>query len=266
MGDSLTLGVGDGFHDSDGSQGWAAHAAKALGASRFHNVARNGVRARHLDQHVAVALDDEADIVLMSVGGNDVLRSDFDPAEIRRAVRSAIVRLQTAGCRVVLLTLTPIRLFTLFPSAIISIMTRRIDAANEALADAVAGTKARVVDIPTVMSLGGDEAWHTDRIHPSPKGHRLIAGRALHVIEDFPIVAEIEDAPPPPSRVIRTWWIVRKGIPWIAKRSVDLIPGIAWLLISELRRTRRERARAPRTRDRPPVQGSFAEREASGRV
>ncbi len=82
LGDSITFGVGDGAQGPESVEtapvGWAAHVARALGASRFVNLAANGARARHLAQtQVPSALMERPDLVLLTVGGNDVLRGDF---------------------------------------------------------------------------------------------------------------------------------------------------------------------------------------------
>ncbi|MFW7415620.1 hypothetical protein [Demequina sp. SO4-18] len=45
IGDSITLGVGDGIKDESGDVGWAAHTARTLGATAlFLNLAANGTR------------------------------------------------------------------------------------------------------------------------------------------------------------------------------------------------------------------------------
>jgi hypothetical protein len=43
--------------------------------------------------------------------------------------------------------------------------------------------------------------------------------------------------------VARGWWLARQGLPWIAKRSRDLIPQMAQVVTHELLEERRAKAR-----------------------
>lgn len=102
MGDSITLGVGDGAKCEWGSVGWASHAARAWGASQFLCTAVNGARARDLPGQAARVAVWDPDVVLCSIGGNDALRGDFDPDEVRRATEEAVATL-TAPHRTIVL-------------------------------------------------------------------------------------------------------------------------------------------------------------------
>jgi len=242
LGDSVTFGVGDKPCHGVGP-GWAAHVAYALGASTFTNLAANGVRARHLEwSQVPTALMERPDVVLVSVGGNDVLRGDFQPPEITVRVRDAVQRLERPGRLMVALSLDSIALFSLLGPRIESVMSRRIASANEALLTAFDGTSVRVVDGAAAFAAAGDSAWHIDRIHPSPLGHRALANAALAALA--PEMTAVRDIAPPgasPSLSARAWWLTREGAPWIAKRSRDLIPQIAAVVTHELLEERRAR-------------------------
>ena len=245
IGDSVTLGVGDGVQAAKGDVGWAAHVGYALGASPITNIAENGTRARDLvGAHVPQALALSPDLVLMTIGGNDVLRGDFDPEEIRKCVRRAAHLLRAAGAQVILVTLTPIPLFDLFPTSVTRVMARRVHRANASLLAAVEDTGVKVLDGASVMRLAGASAWNVDRIHPSAVGHRALAARAVGLLDAY---RPQRDIPPPaarPALAATVWWIVRNGLPWIAKRSRDLIPQIALVVLDELHEERATRARA----------------------
>jgi len=246
IGDSITLGVGDGVDRPSGDVGWAAHAAVALGASRFANLARNGTRARDLAAgQVGAASALDPDVVLMTVGGNDVLRADFSPHEIEDATRTAIEALRRSGALVVIVTLTPIRLFELCPERVEAVMARRIERANAALLAAASCAGALVVDGAAVMALRGPAAWHVDRIHPSPAGHRALAERAVGLLP-WPQAREIPAAPRPATASRTVWWLARNGVPWIVKRSRDLIPHVVAVVASEVRAAKAIEARAAR--------------------
>ncbi|WP_159451412.1 GDSL-type esterase/lipase family protein [Demequina sp. NBRC 110054] len=245
LGDSITYGVGDGTQRPETVTevpiGWAAHVAHALGASRFTNLASNGARARHLARsQVPTALMARPDLVLMTVGGNDVLRGDFDPEGIQRDVADALERLTRPGRSVVLLSLDRIGLFDLVGGPIADVMARRIGAANAALRLAAAGTGAVVVDGAAAIAPSGKRGWHIDRVHPSAIGHRALA---QHVIDrlggDVAPVASLLPPPPSPALADRLWWLARHGTPWVAKRSRDLIPQVAAMVTHEVLEERR---------------------------
>ncbi|GIG55071.1 SGNH hydrolase [Demequina activiva] len=243
IGDSLTLGVGDGTQDARGDVGWAAHTARALGASAFVNLAANGTRARDLvPRQLAAALAARPDVVLATAGGNDVLRGDFDPAEVERELTAALGALAHPGRRIVLVTIDRIGLFDAFPAAITDVMARRVGLANIAIRAAAATVGATVVDGAAVFRIAGRRAWHIDRIHPSAYGHRQIAWTAVAALSpQWCAVAPISPAPAAPRLRTRAWWLVRKGAPWAVKRSRDLIPQIAQAVTHELLEDRRGR-------------------------
>ncbi len=247
LGDSLTFGVGDGTQRPETvvtcPVGWAAHVAHALGARSFTNLAANGVRARDLGRtQVPSALMMTPDLVLMTVGGNDVLRGDFDPDEVREHVGDALARLTRPGREIVLVSLGRIGLFDLAGGRIAGIMARRIDAVNEALHRAAAPTGARVCNGAAALAEVGRRGWHVDRVHPSALGHRALA---RSVLEQLGTGDSLEACLLPPARSPRLderlWWLARHGTPWVAKRSRDLIPQVAAVVTHELLEDRRRR-------------------------
>lgn len=250
IGDSLTLGVGDGTQDSRGDVGWAAHTARALGATTFVNLAANGVRARDLvPGQLDAALAVRPDVVLATAGGNDVLRGDFDPAEVQRELTAALRALRAPERQLVLVTIDRIGLFDALPGAVAEVMARRVGLANAAIRAAAADAEATVVDGAAVFRLAGRRAWHIDRIHPSAYGHRQIAWTALAALSpQWCAVAPIPPAPAPPRLRARAWWLVRKGAPWAARRSRDLIPQIVQVVTHELLEDRRIRVSRPASR------------------
>lgn len=244
LGDSVTLGVGDSTLPGIGA-GWAAHVAHALGASEFVNLAANGTRARDLGAtQVPSALMARPDVVLMTVGGNDVLRGDFCPAEITAHVRDALERLERPGREIVVIGLDRIAAFSVLGRRVSTVMARRVGQANAAISAAVAGTRVHLIDGGDVFGRVGTIAWHIDRIHPSPAGHRALTAEALwHVSRRFPHPAPIEPAGAPPSLISRAWWMTHNGVPWIAKRSRDLLPQMALVVTHELLEERRSKGR-----------------------
>ncbi len=243
MGDSITLGIGDGTVPGIGA-GWAAHVAHAIGASSYTNLAENGTRARSLGvSQLPTGLMQRPDVVLLTVGGNDVLRGDFSPPEITERVADAITRLRRPGREIVMISLDKIAAFDVLGRRVSAVMSRRIGQANGALGMAAAGTDVHWINGAEVFAHLGEAAWHIDRIHPSPAGHRALAEAALRALAaKYPQVKDINTAGARPSLLARCWWLTRQGLPWLAKRSHDLIPHMAQVVTHELLEERRAKA------------------------
>lgn len=245
IGDSITLGVGDGVQDARGDVGWAAHTARALGAATYLNLAANGTRVRDLHgAQLDAAVAARPDVVLVTAGGNDVLRGDFDPIAVELTLRAAWERLSGPGCVVVTVTIDRIGLFDLLPAAVGAVMARRVHALNGAIRGAAEATGTLIIDGAMVFREAGRSAWHIDRIHPSPLGHRAIAAAAVERVAPWwAAVAPIDSPPVPPRTTERAWWLMRKGAPWAARRSRDLIPQVAQAVAHEMLEERRSRLR-----------------------
>lgn len=242
LGDSITLGVGDGVRRAS-DVGWAALTARALGARHFVNLAANGVRARDLAQiQVAVALASRPDVVLLTVGGNDVMRGDFCPEELERELGTALGLLARPDRRIITVSLDRIGLFDLAPVAVARAMARRIGLANAAIARAMAPHGVEVIDGASLLASHGRHAWHIDRIHPSPLGHRALAAAAVEALADsWRPQAAVPPAPPPPHPLAVAAWLAVNGAPWAIKRSRDLLPQVTRVVAHELREDRRAR-------------------------
>ncbi|WP_062079081.1 GDSL-type esterase/lipase family protein [Demequina globuliformis] len=275
LGDSITLGVGDGTRDQWGAVGWARHAADAWGAADYLCLAANGARARDLPAQAATALAWEPHVVLCSIGGNDALRGDFDAVDVHGACEEAFGSLTRAGHTVVVATIDRIGLFDLLPRGIAAVMASRAGAVNEALTAAAAATGARIVNGALAMGATGSRGWHVDRIHPSPEGHRALAAEALAVMCDrLPAMHSISPAPGPPSRAAQAWWLARHGTPWALRRSTDLLPAIAAVIAAEWVATRTGHShrigprdnRGPHTRERASTARAADALKANRRV
>ena len=242
LGDSVTLGIGDSMHAGCGA-GWAAHVAHALGAAEFVNLAANGIRARDLGAtQIPSALMARPDVVLLTVGGNDVLRGDFCPPEITLHLRDALERLERPGREIVIIGLDRITAFSVLGRRVSTVMGRRIGQANGAIGAAVAGTRVHLIDGADVFARMGQASWHIDRIHPSPEGHRALTVEALWCVsQSFAQVAPIVPAGAPLSLISRARWMTHNGVPWIAKRSRDLLPQMARVVTHELLEERRSK-------------------------
>jgi lysophospholipase L1-like esterase len=235
MGDSSVFGVGDhGDTIPSVGAGWAGRLAHDLGATRFINVAKNGSRARDLVKNqlsTAQALD--PDLVLICIGTNDVLRGDFSPEEIRESLFKVIEMLDNSKTLIVLLGLpNPMRTAP-GPIVLRKILCARVAIINQIYSEI--SDKGLALFVPTWNSKIAHEKrlWHIDRMHPSPQGHQLIADLVRGKME-LPrrsrkkLATKIDV-----TKSKETKWLLINGTKWFVKRSVDLIPALIWLIISE---------------------------------
>ncbi|GAB4086619.1 hypothetical protein GCM10028784_32490 [Myceligenerans cantabricum] len=274
LGDSITAGVGDVVGpDARYGPGWAAHLAEVLQVESFRNLAHNGSRARDIaGGQLTEALRLRPALATVLVGGNDVLRSDFSAPEIELALARTVDTLTGAGTAVVLVRLPVIGLFELAPRLVRRVMRRRVALVNAAVDAAAARARKAtdhvlVVDGARAIAHAGAAAWHIDRVHPSPTGHRRLAlgvarawldavdlagptctvpaTGAVHEVpttaalpSDADLAARLPDAPDPPSRRQRARWLVTQGIPWTWRRGGDFLPGLIRAVAADLRSER----------------------------
>lgn len=222
LGDSNTVGVG-----SDGP--WSVHAARALGLQPL-TFAGNGDRAADvLFRQVPQALAARPRLTGIFVGGNDVLRGDFDAGSVHGAIRTAVHRLEDAGSEVVVV-LPAVSLAAHFPipARVRAVMRDRLADLRSALVAAVVDSAAIVLDGEAVLAAAGRAALHVDRIHLSPLGQRLLARQAVQALgrRGFPALQPISPPPPPRPPGYSAAWLVVKGAPWLLRRSRDFLPDL----------------------------------------
>ena len=241
MGDSSVFGVGDHGNDIPSvGFGWTGRIAHDLKAERFVNVAKNGARARHLPTNqLPAVIAYRPHMVLICIGTNDVLRGDFSPAEIRSALERICKSAIELGSLVVLLGLPdPIRTAP-GPMALRRILSDRVIIINKIL-DELASDGLAIV-VPTWNSRIAHERrmWHVDRMHPSALGHQHIADSVRRHLSLPRRSARKIPTEVNVSKKFEMYWLITNGAKWFAKRSIDLVPALIWLMISENLRNRR---------------------------
>lgn len=229
LGDSISVGVGDPALGG-GWRGFPPLLAEALGAARLVNVAVNGARVggvRH-DQ-LPVALRARPDAAVVVVGMNDTLRSDFDTATLRADLDAVVGSLVAAGALVTTIRYHDHgRVFRL-PGPLRRVLAERIGALNASV-DAVAARHGiGVVDLDLLPGAYERTAWSVDRLHPSELGHRMLARAfAQRLAEAGAAVADEVSLDcaggATPRRLDHIAWLIVKGIPWLWRRSHDLLP------------------------------------------
>jgi lysophospholipase L1-like esterase len=262
LGDSVTVGVGDRVVDGD-PLGWSAHLARMIGAPCFTNLSRTGARARDvLAEQLAPALATHAQVATLLVGGNDVLRADFHADRVAADVRAACDALVEAGMTVLVVLLhDPGQVLPGGGGVFGRVIAARADLVNAAIHAALDGRSGVVLFDPRTESSTYERVtWHIDRMHPSPLGHRVLASHGAGALARAGVV-QVASMPQVPEEEPGIWahavWLIRNGVPWFAKRSLDLVPELVRVVISERRRGVGKRHTTPvrslDLTDQPPV-------------
>lgn len=243
LGDSTAVGLGDPV--SGGAwRGFAVLLAEALGAElvnpSFTGARMADVRRAQLPAAVAAA----PDVAVVFVGMNDTLRSDFDPARLQDDCAAIVAALREAGAHVLLVRYHDhTRVFPL-PAPLRRALQRRVVALNAATAAVVEDDPDGIAVLDLDLLPGGYEraSWAVDRLHPSERGHRLLAAGLAALLADAgfavprPVSAECGGGREV-TALQRGAWLVFKGVPWLVRRGGDLGPVILAGLVSELRAT-----------------------------
>jgi lysophospholipase L1-like esterase len=263
LGDSITVGLGDPMPDRTW-RGWAAILAHSLGSPaevEFHNLAELGARAadlRHRQLTAALALRPSVAAVL--VGVNDTLRRTFDINHFGQSLRHVVGSLTGAGATVLTARLPdPGRMFGL-PGSLARPLARRIRAVN-AVTDLVASRFDTVhFDAAEHPETYERSMWSVDRLHPSERGHRLMASAFADLLIErgFPVIQRPSREPTnrPPDRVAQAFWLATKGTTWVLDRSTDLVPYLIGMAVAD--RWQRARGHAARIDERIGAEIAYA--------
>ena len=237
MGDSAATGIGDPVGEGI-YKGWGHYLFKALPkVKEYHNLSRPGARVNEMvTVQLEIALEIRPKIVIFIIGGNDVLRNNFDPTSMYRELAESIERLRKVGADVYAMNLhDPTRVIPL-PRVLKKVLTRRVEAVNKIYEALSLNYELKLLNITQVEEVYDKSLWHIDRMHPNKIGHQKLATLFAELLrrnghKSLPIYAEPAEVI---SRIDGLKWLLRNATPWFAKRSVDLLPVIVLLTICEL--------------------------------
>ena len=261
LGDSITLGIGDPVRlpprDHDGAdgrstagkrtakgprgwRGWAVLLADALPDTELHIVAGNGacMASLELDQ-LPRALQLRPHIASVVIGVNDTLRPNFDPDRIAEAAAHTVGALRAAGADVLTMRLPDPGRMLGMPDLLARPLARRAHQVNDVM-DRVAERFGTLhFDAARDAEVYDPQMWAVDRLHPSERGHRLIARRFHALLADAgrpvgppPGAEPLND---PPSKLEQFAWMATKGTAWVVRRSTDLVPSLLAMAFAEWR-------------------------------
>jgi lysophospholipase L1-like esterase len=238
LGDSITLGIGD-RGPGRAWRGWAALLAEGLREPRLHNLAASGAQSADVERdQLPRALELRPDVASVIVGINDTLRSSFDPRRIARSAEHTVGALRSAGAEVLTLRLPDPGLMLGLPTALSRPLARRIHIVNTIMDDVSAQFGALVFDAARDPDTYDRRMWSVDRMHPSERGHRLIAARFYDQLAavGMPLGTRPGAEPTglPPTKRAQAAWMATKGTGWVIRRSTDLVPYLLFMGLREM--------------------------------
>lgn len=243
LGDSVTSGYGDPL-PGGGWRGWAVLLTEALHDDRspveLHNLAVSGARiAEVAGRQLPSALALRPRLASVLVGMNDTLRGDFDISVLGDTLTETVAALTASGATVLTARLPdPGRMFGL-PGVLARPLGHRMAALNTVLDEIAAHHRTIHVDLAgDAGAIYSRTNWSIDRLHPSERGHRLLAFRFATALRaaghPVPRLPALTPTNPEPSLQMRLWWMATQGNRWLLRRSTDLIPSLARMAAADL--------------------------------
>lgn len=219
LGDSFTCGEGVGVR-VDPEATWAALLADALPGGRLVSLAVAGARIADVRARQLPLLPGHVDVATLVIGLNDVARSGFDPPTVTTDLENLVSVLRGRADEVLLGRLhDPLALLPL-PSRIAHATRRRIEVIHAVVDEVARLSGVSILDLGAVPALAQPGGWSVDRIHPSVAGHRGMAVSAIEALRPGgrhrPSPLAVPVVPPGPTRLDRSRWMVRHGVPYAA--------------------------------------------------
>lgn len=237
IGDSAASGVGD--SDSLGNYyGWGYHLAQAFTEPLVYiNASRPGAQSKEvLHEQLPKILIHEPELVAVIVGGNDLLRNSFSPQVFEDNLNQTLAQIEKLGATSMLLELHDPTQIVPMPRLVARVCRRRVNAVNQSTRKLARRYSSVLLETRSLDGIYQREKWHVDRMHPSKLGHQFIADNFAHLLRmrGFEIGQVQFSVSNNRSRKDSIIWMLKNGTPWFLKRSLDLLPAILFLSISEL--------------------------------
>lgn len=248
LGDSTTYGIGDPGGAGATTRhhlwrGWAR--LLAAGLADHHdvslcNLAAPGATAACVRSgQVGEAVAHRPQLASLIVGVNDTLRSTWRPAEVRADLLHTAAMLDDAGATLLTVRFHDHGAVVGLPGPLRRALRARIEALNAVYDEIHARYEGLRVDLGALPEVTARECWHVDRLHPSERGHRLLAAAFAEALA-LRGVAVTVPATEPDGLWTPTWrsdlrWLVGEGAPWVGRRARDLGPWAARAVVAPVR-------------------------------
>ena len=236
LGDSAAYGTGDEIKAGQ-FRGWAGFLADAFqeGCDYF-NYSRPGAKSSEvLAIQLPKALRQNPDICAVIVGGNDLLRNNFDPVLLYNNLRSCCQQLLAMGSEIIMVELHDPNQLLKLPKLMRQVLGRRVNAVNAVYRKVALEFEIVTVKTRAINNVHDRKNWHIDRMHPGPQGHFMLARNIADQLRkrgwaiSMPYQLTITHR----TRSEKITWLLRNGTPWFFKRSFDLLPAAMILMIFE---------------------------------
>ena len=116
-------------------------------------------------------------------------------------------------------------------------LARRAHAINGVLGRLAERYQVVHVDVAAHPAIYDKRMWGVDRLHPSERGHRLLARLFAARLAELGVpphaMPDPEPVNPEPSAWAQAHWMATKGTTWIVRRSRDLVPRLLQLAAQE---------------------------------
>ena len=225
VGDSIAFGVGD-VNTAYGPQAWSGRVSRLISAVNV-NLGMTGAVLRDVESRVPEVLAQGPDIVLVSIGGNDIVRGPFDQEEFGDRLAECLESFRSVGAEVVLLTVPDLSRMVQLPGLMGRALHARTHAVNTALLSAAERTSTIIVDRWHDPHTYQDTHLHVDRTHPSAAGFQYLAHRTLAALGLGVVLTPIVEDPAPRRRAI---WIATSGLSWVIRRFPLVVRNVVTLL------------------------------------
>jgi lysophospholipase L1-like esterase len=254
LGDSISLGIGDPVRlppapgqrgkltgkGRRGWRGWAVLLADCLPDPALHIVAGNGALFADVERdQLPMALQLRPDVASMVIGINDTLRPNFDTERIANSAAHTVGALRACGAEVLTMRLPDPGKMLSLPGVFARPLARRAAQINDIMDDVAERFGTLHFDAARDEEAHDPRMWAVDRLHPSERGHRLIARRfhALLAESGYPVSLPPGSEPTnaPPTRAMEFAWLATKGTAWVVRRSTDLVPNLVAMAFAEWR-------------------------------
>jgi lysophospholipase L1-like esterase len=236
LGDSAAYGTGDEIKAGQ-FRGWAGFLADAFqeGCDYF-NFSRPGAKSNEVvATQLPKALRQNPDICAVIVGGNDLLRNDFDPVLLYNNLRSCCQQLLAMGSEIIMVELHDPNQLLKLPKLMRQVLSRRVNAVNAVYRKVALEFEIVTVKTRAINNVHDRKNWHIDRMHPGPQGHFMLARNIADQLRKrgWAISMPYQLTLTHRSRSEKITWLLRNGTPWFFKRSFDLLPAAMILMIFE---------------------------------
>ncbi|NYD65823.1 glycosyltransferase [Agromyces atrinae] len=227
VGDSLTEGLSDDSRQAPGQfRGWADRLALLLAHSKRESLlyANLGVRSRRIadvvGEQLPRALELNADLVAVLVGGNDLVKAGARPERLTDTLAEALLGVRERGVDVLLVTpFVP-------PRPFLGTLHERAGRFNRRLQSRLAGSGVMTLDFWHHPEFLDARMWSEDRVHLSPHGHRTLSYRAA-ILLGVPHADELanldlglheEEAEAAAPTLSTSAWVRIHALPWLGRR------------------------------------------------